>query len=197
MKKSDMVQSDRATHREWLDNDAKAAAEADARERHARNGCDDETRDPDNIMAGRIRGMAAERAFDAWARRTFGDDAVEWVDAEGGDKEPYDFRVNGVRVDVQARNDAADYENYAVLKSKRLIDTKRGDAEPDVYVCVVTDDRAREHVIWGYVEADRLHDPQARAGPWMGFDSPTHYIDDASPYFKCLNELRRRLRGGD
>lgn len=193
MRKTDMMETDRTVSRIWLDDEAHAAAEADARRRHEINGCDDETRDADNIMAGRIRGMAAERAFNDWATRTFGADAVEWIDAEGGDKEPYDFRVNGVKIDVQARNDAGDYDSYAVLKSKSLIQSKRGDAAPDVYVCVVTDDDAREHILWGYVEADRLHDPQALAGPWYGFPQPTHYIDDASPYFKCVAELRRRL----
>lgn len=195
MRKNDMIQTDRNVSRIWLDDDARAAAEADARERHARNGCDAETRDADNIMAGRIRGMAAERAFNDWARRTFGDDAVTWVDAEGGDKEPWDFEINGVTIDVQARNDAGDYDSYAVLKSKSLVQSKRGGALPDVYVCVVTDDDAREHILWGYVEGDRLHDPQALAGPWYGFPQPTHYVDDESPYFKCLTELKARLDG--
>lgn len=194
MNKQDLLESDRNAERVWLTESDRDKAERLAHERHEKNGNDANTRCPDNIIVNRTRGAAGERAFYRWACHTFGQRNVYWQDIDGdGDKEPCDFVVNGVNVDIQTRNDAADYDKYAILKEKNLVQKKRNSGDVDVYVCMVSDDRAREHVIWGYVEADRLHDPQAIAGPWYGFDQPMHYLDDKSPYFKCVAELKRRL----
>lgn len=186
-------ESERSTELIELADAERAVARKRAAERHEENGTDEHTRDPENILNGRERGMAAEMAFVRWADETFGSENVEYTDLEGGNKEPYDVEINGVKIDIQARNDARDYDSYALLKSKRLAQSKRGDAAPDIYVAVVTNNELRSHVIYGWTETKRLHNPQQIAGPWYGFNEPTYYMDDKSPYFKDADALKDRL----
>lgn len=184
-----MIDSERPTRTVTLTDSQRASVRDKARADHEANGCDSDTRDPDNIMDGRIRGVGGELAFVLWARETFGSDAVNWVASDDGETEPYDVTVNGVRIDVQARNDANDYDSYGLLKARNLVQAK-GD-KVDAYVCMVTDSDARRFVLWGYAEAERLHNPQ-QIDNWR-FDGPTHFMDGQSPYFKDGNELERRL----
>lgn len=188
MKKTDMIESERPTRTVHLNQAQGEEIRRKARADHEENGTDGHTRDPDNIMSGRIRGVGAELAFVQYARDRFGPDAVDWIAGEDGESEPYDVTVNGVNVDVQARNDENDYDSYAILKEKRLADRK---SDVDVYVCMVTDNSASRFVLWGYCERDRLHNPQQIDR--FRFSSDTYFMDDKSPYFKDANELERRL----
>lgn len=161
--------------------DAKDKALAD----HEENGIDENTRDPENILRGRTRGVMGEIAFVKWVRENYDGFAVDWIAGEDGETEPYDVALTRasdgrtITVDVQTRDAAKSYDNWAILKARHLAQAKD---DLDLYVCMLGRSSSPELEVVGVTSAERLHKPTQV--DQFRFPSPTYYMDELSPYFK-------------
>lgn len=101
-----------------------------------------------------VTGFIGEYLFAEWVVGTLAFVTVEDMNEIHGYKHPWDFTVNGVKVDVKAT--AAGHAEIEVGKRERV-------EEPDVYVKVeLTDDRTKGRVR-GFVETTNLISYRHRA----------------------------------